>query len=1005
MSQIGTDRIIDVQFSDGQYRLFLEFYAGGNIILTDKDLKILALLRIVPLGEEQEELRVGLRYSIENRQNYSGIPELTTERVRKGLEAAAARDAANSAAGKKQRKKGGSALRKGLATSVTEFPPMLLDHALKVQDFDAATPIEDALKDDGKLEKLMGVLKVAQTVINEITAAPVAKGYIIAKPMKKGSSEDRDGNEDQEIDKENESLLYDDFHPFRPFQVKDDPDVRVLAYDGFNATVDEFYSSLESQKLESRLTEKEENAKRKLQAAKDDHARRLGGLQQVQELNVRKAQAIECNTQRVEEACGAINGLIAQGMDWVEIDRLIEMEKARGNPVAEMIKSPLKLHENTATLLLGEEVFEDPGYESLNEDETDSEVSDSEDEGPESTVKKGSTRPEDKRLAVDVDLGLTPWSNARQYYDQKKTAAVKEQKTIQSSATALKSTEQKINADLKKGLTQEKQQLRPVRKQLWFEKFYYFISSEGYLVVGGRDSQQNDILYRRYLNKGDCWVNAELTGAACLIVKNRPGLSNSPIPISTLSQAGTFCVATSSAWDNKAVMAAWWVECEQVSKTAPAGDFLGQGMFHIHGQKSFLPPAQLLLGFGVMFRVSDESMKKHTKHRLFDDRVANDPPSTTADADTEAPPESDADEVASHNETEHNDGQAVDGTEEEKDDGDESDEALDREDGDDGYDHPQYSNPLQSSTQASNTQKMEDLSLDDKDPAGDDESSSDESEAGGADEDSAPVTGTATPSEGPSQPGQPPFKAKQAPVVRGKRGKKSKIKSKYANQDDEDRALAMQLLGSAAGQEKAKAEAEAKVKKEAESIAQKERRRQQHQAAQASGKEAEEERKLKLSKDIPTMESEELDELALVENFVGTPLPGDEILDCLVICGPWDAMGAKLMWRVKVQPGAQKKGKAVKEILASWNRLIGDREKRKMPGKDAPGYEAEITMRKQAELVKNLRDAEVIGVVPVGKIRAEMKGAGGSGGKGGGKAGGKGGGKGGKKGGKGSKKK
>ena len=48
----------------------MEFYASGNIILTDKELNILALLRIVPEGDGQEEQRVGLKYSLENRQNY-----------------------------------------------------------------------------------------------------------------------------------------------------------------------------------------------------------------------------------------------------------------------------------------------------------------------------------------------------------------------------------------------------------------------------------------------------------------------------------------------------------------------------------------------------------------------------------------------------------------------------------------------------------------------------------------------------------------------------------------------------------------------------------------------------------------------------------------------------------------------------------------------------------------------------------------------------------------------
>ena len=85
---------------------------------------------------------------------------------------------------------------------------------------------------------------------------------------------------------------------------------------------------------------------------------------------------------------------------------------------------------------------------------------------------------------MDIDLGLSPWANATQYYDQKRAAAVKEQKTAQSSSKALKSHEKKVTHDLKRGLKFEKQVLRPARQPFWFEKFLFFISSEGYLVLG-----------------------------------------------------------------------------------------------------------------------------------------------------------------------------------------------------------------------------------------------------------------------------------------------------------------------------------------------------------------------------------------------------------------------------------------------------------------------------------------------------------------------------------------
>src|ERR1700739_785185 len=86
--QIGTDRIIEFQFSDGQYRLFLEFYAAGNIVLTDAELNVLSLLRNVTEGAEHEQIKVGVKYNLSLRQNYAGIPLLSKERIRHGLQRA-----------------------------------------------------------------------------------------------------------------------------------------------------------------------------------------------------------------------------------------------------------------------------------------------------------------------------------------------------------------------------------------------------------------------------------------------------------------------------------------------------------------------------------------------------------------------------------------------------------------------------------------------------------------------------------------------------------------------------------------------------------------------------------------------------------------------------------------------------------------------------------------------------------------------------------------------------
>lgn len=42
-----------------------------------------------------------------------------------------------------------------------------------------------------------------------------------------------------------------------------------------------------------------------------------------------------------------------------------------------------------------------------------------------------------------------------------------------------------------------------MRKVHWFEKFNWFVSSENYLVISGRDAQQNELIVKRYMAKGD----------------------------------------------------------------------------------------------------------------------------------------------------------------------------------------------------------------------------------------------------------------------------------------------------------------------------------------------------------------------------------------------------------------------------------------------------------------------------------------------------------------------
>jgi len=43
----------------------------------------------------------------------------------------------------------------------------------------------------------------------------------------------------------------------------------------------------------------------------------------------------------------------------------------------------------------------------------------------------------------------------------------------------------------------------------WFEKFHWFISTENFLVIAGRDAQQNEMIVKKYLDvHTDIYVHA-----------------------------------------------------------------------------------------------------------------------------------------------------------------------------------------------------------------------------------------------------------------------------------------------------------------------------------------------------------------------------------------------------------------------------------------------------------------------------------------------------------------
>jgi predicted ribosome quality control (RQC) complex YloA/Tae2 family protein len=127
------------------------------------------------------------------------------------------------------------------------------------------------------------------------------------------------------------------------------------------------------------------------------------------------------NLERVEEVLGSVNALVRGGMDWRDLERLIEGERKRGNAVARMIEEVRVGQGKVVVRLQEEEEEEDEGSGLEEGDQTDEDDG----EGEEHGGIEGGKKDEGRMVKIELDLGLSAYANAREYFDRKKVAAEK----------------------------------------------------------------------------------------------------------------------------------------------------------------------------------------------------------------------------------------------------------------------------------------------------------------------------------------------------------------------------------------------------------------------------------------------------------------------------------------------------------------------------------------------------------------------------------------------------
>lgn len=204
---------------------------------------------------------------------------------------------------------------------------------------------------------------------------------------------------------------------------------------------------------------------------------------------------------------------------------------------------------------------------------------------------KGEMRVSLEGAELELNAGLTVPQNAQRYYEKAKEMARK----ASGAVGALAITEE-LRAG-KAGPRKTKQGLvHRRRKPKWYERFRWFYSSDGFLVLGGRDADTNEEIYTKYLERRDLAMHTDAPGAPLTVIKTE----GEEVPESTLLEAAQFAVSYSSVWKGGLVAAdCYLIKGDQVSKTPESGEFLKKGAFVIRGERRYFRDVSLGIAVGV----------------------------------------------------------------------------------------------------------------------------------------------------------------------------------------------------------------------------------------------------------------------------------------------------------------------------------------------------------------------------------------------------------------------
>ena len=189
-------------------------------------------------------------------------------------------------------------------------------------------------------------------------------------------------------------------------------------------------------------------------------------------------------------------------------------------------------------------------------------------------------------MEIEINLNKSVDENAGIYFDLAKKAKKKLEGAKKALADSNKKLEQLKKQEEKFWKEEEKKSQKKERKLEWYEKFHWFISSEGFLCIGGKDATTNEIIIKKHTDKEDLVFHTDMAGSPFFVIKNGQEASED-----TLNETAQAVGVYSRAWKMGHTSAdVFYVKPEQVSKEAQSGEYMSKGSFMIRGKTTYIYP-------------------------------------------------------------------------------------------------------------------------------------------------------------------------------------------------------------------------------------------------------------------------------------------------------------------------------------------------------------------------------------------------------------------------------